>query len=170
MNTNFEQCLAFLLKEEGGYVNDPLDPGGITNFGVTKKTWESWVGHEVTEDDMRSLNPEMVAPLYRANYWNAIHGDSLPLGVDYATFDFAVNSGTRHAATTLQRIVGVDADGVIGPSTLSAIQAINPVDLSSQICDNRLAYLQSLPGWAHDGHGWSNRIAFVRQNAMKMAG
>ena len=93
MKDNFDQCLALVLKEEGGYVNDPRDPGGRTNHGVTQKVWEDWVGHPVTEDDMKNLSVQDVAPLYKKNYWDKINGDSLPLGIDYATFDMAVNSG-----------------------------------------------------------------------------
>ena len=68
MKENFEIALQALLKHEGGFVNDPRDPGGMTNLGVTKKVWEAFVGREVTEDEMRKLTPETVAPLYKQRY------------------------------------------------------------------------------------------------------
>jgi len=83
MKENFESCLKSVLLHEGGYVNHPADPGGITNLGVTKRVWEEWVGHEVDEKTMRGLTPEIVGPMYKAKYWDKIKGDDLPSGVDY---------------------------------------------------------------------------------------
>jgi lysozyme family protein len=167
---NFHQCLALVLKEEGGFVNDPQDPGGITNFGVTKKTFEEWVGHEVTEDDMRGLDPSDVEDLYRQRYWDVVHGDGLPDGVDYAVMDCGVNSGTHESVKLLQRVLQLTDDGVIGPVTLQAANAADAADTINKLCDARLAFLQTLHNWDHDGHGWSNRIAFVREMALKMVG
>ena len=65
MKENFEVALKALLKHEGGFVNHPADPGGMTNLGVTKKVWEEFVGHAVDEQAMRNLTPETVAPLYK---------------------------------------------------------------------------------------------------------
>ena len=80
MKENFDEALKALLKHEGGYVNHPADPGGMTNFGVTKRVWEEWVGHAVDEQTMRGLTPDAVAPLYRQRYWDAVRGDDLPHG------------------------------------------------------------------------------------------
>lgn len=170
MQDNFEQCLALVLKHEGGFVNHPKDPGGMTNLGVTKKVWEEWVGHPVDEAAMRALGPSDVAPLYKKNYWDKIKGDQLPIGVDYACFDLAVNSGVGRAAKTLQQAVGVSADGVIGPATLDAVEAANPRDLATEICDIRLKFLQSLPIFATFGKGWTRRVSEVEETAFKMVG
>lgn len=170
MKNNWEQCFAFVLRSEGGYVNDPKDPGGMTNLGVTKRAWENYVGNEVDEETMRSLTPETVMPFYKARYWDVNKGDDLPSGVDYSVFDFAVNSGPSKAAKVLQTCVNVTSDGKIGPATLLAVQQVDPIDLLTKICDNRLAYLQSLPGWANYGNGWGKRIAFVKETSAKMAG
>jgi lysozyme family protein len=167
---NFEQCLALVLKHEGGYVNHPKDPGGMTNLGVTKRVWEEYVGHSVDEAAMRALGPQDVAPLYKKNYWDKIRGDDLPSGVDYACFDLAVNSGVGRAAKFLQQAVGVSADGVIGPATLDAIEKANPRDLATEICDLRLNFLQSLPTFATFGKGWSRRVSEVEEAAFKMVG
>ena len=169
MKDNFEECLALVLKHEGGYVNNSKDPGGMTNLGVTKKVWESWVGHPVDEAAMRALGPADVAPLYKKNYWDKIRGDDLPLGVDYACFDLAVNSGTGRAARILQACCGVNQDGVIGPQTLAVVETHSPMDLSQQICENRLEYLQGLPTWTTFGRGWGRRVEEVKKVAMDMA-
>ena len=170
MEDNFEQCLALVLKHEGGFVNHPKDPGGMTNLGVTKKVWEEWVGHPVDEAAMRALSVQDVAPLYKKNYWDKIKGDQLPMGVDYACFDLAVNSGVGRAAKTLQQAVGVSADGAIGPATLDAVAKANPRDLATEICDLRLNFLQSLPTWATFGRGWGRRVSEVEETAFKMVG
>jgi lysozyme family protein len=168
---NFEQCLALVLKEEGGYVDNPKDPGGRTNLGVTQKVWESWIGNPVTEADMRALGPQDVSPLYKANYWDKISGDSLPLGVDYATFDMAVNSGVGRAAKTLQSVLGVTpVDGQVGPATLRACEAANAREVATRICEARLAFLQSLSTYATFGKGWSRRVSDVERLAFNMVG
>lgn len=170
MKDNWEQCFALVLKHEGGFVNNPKDPGGMTNLGVTKKVWEAFVGREVDEAEMRSLTPEMVKPLYKKNYWDVIRGDDLPDGVDYATYDLAVNSGTRRAIKMLQKSAGVPDDGSIGPQTLEAVNDKNPRELAQDICENRLAFLQGLPTWDVFGKGWGRRVADVEQIAFNMVG
>ena len=168
MKDNFDQCLALVLKEEGGYVNDPRDPGGRTNHGVTQKVWEDWVGHPVTEDDMKNLSVQDVAPLYKKNYWDKINGDSLPLGIDYATFDMAVNSGVTRAAKTLQQVCGVGQDGQIGPATIAAAEEANGREVATRICEARMAFLQGLPTWPTFGKGWGGRVSRVENLAFKM--
>ena len=170
MKDNFEQCLALLLRDEGGFVNNNRDPGGMTNLGVTKKTWEEWVGHPVDEAAMRALGPADVSPLYKKNYWDKVRGDDLPAGVDYACFDFAVNSGVGRASKVLQQTVGVNPDGAIGPATLGAVKSQNARDIAKEICEIRLNFLQSLPTWADFGKGWGARVARVEEMALKMLG
>jgi len=169
MNSNFEQSLAFVLKEEGGFVNDPHDPGGATNMGVTLNTWESWTGENVSVDDMKNLTVSDVAPVYKKNYWDAIKGDSLPIGIDYCLFDYAVNSGTHKACMAVQDCVDVASDGILGAISMAAISAMNPIDLINKISDNRLAFLRRLSTWQYYGTGWTNRVEFVRKNSIKMA-
>ena len=82
MKENFDEALKTILKHEGGFVNHPSDPGGMTNLGVTKKVWEEWVGHPVDEKAMRALTPEIVSPMYRKKYWDAVKGDDMPDGLD----------------------------------------------------------------------------------------
>lgn len=169
MMTNFDDALKALLKHEGGFVNHPKDPGGMTNLGVTKKVWEEWVGHAVTEDDMRALTPEKVAPLYKAKYWNKVYGDKLPHGVDLCVFDCAVNSGVSRAVKLLQRAVGVDDDGVIGNMTLHACEAVDADLIIQRFSEERLAFLQALPTFATFGKGWTRRVAEVETQAQNLA-
>ena len=170
MKENWEQCFALILKNEGGYVDNPKDPGGATNLGCTKAVWEEWIGHPVTKDDIKALTPSDVMPLYKKRYWDAIKGDDLPIGVDYAVFDLAINSGTGRAAKTLQSAIGVSSDGKIGPATIAALEAANPREIATKVCEARLAFLQSLPTYATFGKGWSRRVAEVEDMAFKMVG
>ena len=169
MRTNFEDALKALLKHEGGYVNHPSDPGGMTNLGVTKRVWEEWKGHEVDEATMRGLTPEIVAPLYKARYWDAVHGDDLPAGVDLCVFDCAVNSGVKRAAKFLQRAVNVEDDGAIGRGTLAAVTALDPAEIIDRFCAERQSFLEALPTFSTFGKGWTRRVSEVKSEAMNLA-
>jgi lysozyme family protein len=168
MNGNFDNALSLVLKEEGGFSNHPKDPGGMTNLGVTKTTWEAFVGHPVDEATMRALTRDDVAPLYQQNYWDAVRGDDLPAGVDYAVMDYAVNSGVRRAARALQSACGATPDGHIGDQTIAAVNHADATTLVDNVCDSRLAFLQSLPTFATFGNGWSARVARVKAGAEQM--
>lgn len=169
MQNNFELSLQKVLAHEGGYVNHPADPGGRTNLGVTQRVWEQWVGHPVTEKEMRALTVAQVSPLYKKRYWDAIHGDRLPAGLDYCLFDTAINSGVGRASKFIQEMVGVAADGVIGNKTLLAIGQFKDVKmLVDEYCDKRLAFLQKLKTWPVFGRGWGRRVADVRESATRM--
>ena len=168
MNGNFEACLALVLKSEGGFVNNPKDPGGATNFGVTKATYEQFTGKTVSVDDMRALTVDQITPLYRRMFWDAVHGDDLPAGVDYAILDFAVNSGVKRAAKALQQAVGVTVDGAIGAATMAAVASADANDIVTKVCAARLAFLQALTTWQYYGKGWGGRVARVEQRATAM--
>ena len=162
-------CFEMVLKHEGGFVNHPKDPGGMTNLGVTKKNWEAFLDRDVTESEMRALTPDMVKPFYKKNYWDKIRGDELPSGVDYAVYDFAVNSGVGRAAKYLQEIAGVAADGVIGPRSLGAIKKRDPEDLIDALCDMRMDFLKDLSTFETFGRGWTDRVMGVMYKARNMA-
>jgi lysozyme family protein len=168
MKSNFDAALKAILHHEGGFVNHPNDPGGMTNLGVTKKVWEEWVGHEVDEKAMRALTPEIVGPMYKAKYWDKVKGDDLPTGVDYCVFDAAVNSGPGRAAKWLQSCVGVEPDGGIGPKTLAAVAAFDPAELVEDYAKRRLSFLMDLPHWDTFGKGWGRRVAEVQTVASSM--
>lgn len=172
MQSNFEACLKKLLEHEGGYVNHPDDPGGMTNLGVTARVWEEWVGHPVDEKQMRALTPELVAPLYKRKYWDACRADELISGLDYCVFDVAVNSGPGRAIKFLQSAVGATPDGGFGSITLALVKKAesDPVKLIEGYSDSRLQFLKSLKTWPTFGRGWERRVNEVKDVALKMLG
>jgi len=168
MISNWQKSFELMLKSEGGYVNNPADPGGMTNLGVTKATWENWVGRESDEAEMRGLTPEKVEPLYKKKYFDAVRGDELPMGLDYLMFDFAVNAGAGRAIKTLQTAVGVTPDGGFGPMTMAAVQAVDPVELIERFSQAKEDFYRSLTTFATFGKGWLNRVADVKVKASAM--
>ena len=171
MTGEFEKALKRILKHEGGYVNDPLDSGGMTNLGVTKRVWEEFVGHPVSEADMRALTPEIIAPMYKMKYWNSSYCEVLPKGLDYVVFDFAVNAGTGRSVKTLQQAIGCVADGVIGPKTMAAINDAEPKDLIAKFSDARADFYQGIvarkPDQTRFIKGWLNRVEESRKLALE---
>jgi lysozyme family protein len=172
MQSNFEACLEKLLAHEGGFVHHEKDPGGMTNLGVTIRVWEEWVGHPVSEKEMRKLTPLMVAPLYKRKYWDACRADELLSGVDYCVFDVAVNSGVGRAVKLLQSCVGATPDGGFGSITMALVKKAesNPAALVELYCAKRLEFLQSLKTFVTFGKGWTRRVNEVKADALKMLG
>ena len=168
MNSNFKQALEYLVKSEGGYVDNPKDPGGRTNLGVTQKVWESWVGRESNEKEMRALTKTDVEPLYKRKYWDACRCDDLPTGLDYLVFDFAVNAGVGRSAKTLQSCVGVSVDGQIGNQTIEATKKIAPSELIEQFSEAKRNFYKSLVTFPTFGKGWLNRVEQVETVAKSM--
>jgi lysozyme family protein len=167
--SNFAQCFALTLKHEGGYVDDPHDPGGATNLGVTIGTLSAYLGRQANKAEVHALTPEAVMPIYKANYWGKIRGDELPAGIDMAVYDFAVHSGPSRGAMALQRAIGVADDGVIGSITLANI-ATRPVDqIIERITADRMTFLRRLSTWPRYGKGWATRVNAVNKQALDMA-
>jgi len=162
----FDKCLKRILKHEGGFVNDPLDSGGITNLGVTKRVWEEFVGHPVSENDMRALTVEKVAPMYKKRFWDRASCDNLPIGVDYVVFDFAVNAGVGRSIKTLQSAVGSNPDGIVGSQTLARINVIDAKELVNKFSNERVDFYQGIvarkPDQARFIKGWLNRVEEAR--------
>lgn len=169
MKSNWDRAFDMVIVHEGGYVDHPSDPGGATNLGCTKAVWQEYVGHEVTKQDIKELTKEDVKPLYKKRYWDALHGDALPSGLDYCLFDCAINSGVGRAAKFIQQIVGVTADGAIGNNTISAISQISPITLINEFSDKRQSFLESLPIFGTFGKGWTKRVQEVRNKSLDMA-
>jgi lysozyme family protein len=169
MKQNFDQCLEMLLRHEGGFSDHPDDPGGITNLGVTLATYEQWVGRAVTIDEMKALTVKDVAPIYKDRYWDAVRGDDLPSGVDWSVFDWAVNSGPGRASRALQRIVGVTADGKIGPVTLKAVHDMKADKIIDKMYDARQHFYEQLSTFDTFGRGWTRRNKETRQAALLLA-
>jgi lysozyme family protein len=169
MKSTFDLAMRLLLRHEGGFVNHPKDPGGMTNLGVTKAVWDAHTGKPATEADMRALTPKAVQPVYKARYWDAVCGDDLPHGLDYCLFDCAVNSGPGRAVKLLQYVLHLKVDGVIGKNTMAAIMAADPVALIEDYNQRRLDFLKSLPTWETFGKGWGKRVSEVELEAKTFA-
>jgi lysozyme family protein len=165
MDRNFARALALVLKSEGGWSDNPADPGGATMKGVTLASFRRYVKADATKADLRVISDAQVATVYRRFYWDAVLGAELPDGVDHAVFDFAVNSGPGRAAKYLQAAVGVAQDGRIGPVTVAAAKAKPAGVTIDALCDARLAFLKRLPTWATFGRGWSDRVRSVRRRS-----
>jgi len=168
MLSNWPASLALMLKSEGGFVNHPSDPGGMTNLGVTKKAWEAYVGRQVDEVEMRGLTPEIVAPFYKTRYWDACKCDQLPLGIDYAVFDFAVNAGVSRASKTMQAALGTAADGIVGPATIGVAVNADPDHFLEKFSAAKEQFYRNLPTFEHFGKGWLRRVSEVKQTAEGM--
>jgi len=174
MKETYTQCLRHLLRHdrEGGFVNHPKDPGGMTMLGVTRKAWAAYTNRvmsEITETEMRSLTPAKVSDFYYTEYYVKCGADRLPAGLDHAVFDFAVNSGPGRAVTYLQGALGVAADGAIGPLTLRAARLEMPARSIRGLCDARLVYLKGLTNWVTFGGGWGRRVSEVAAEATACA-
>jgi len=170
MQSNWQKAFEQMLASEGGFVNHPSDPGGMTNLGVTKATWENWVGRESDEKEMRGLTPEKVEPLYKKKFWDACRCDELPSGIDYLVFDFAVNAGCGRSAKVLQTAVGATPDGGIGPMTLASVNAIPEDELIEKFSQAKEDFYRSLNTFETFGKGWLNRVAAVKIKATSMLG
>jgi uncharacterized protein (TIGR02594 family) len=168
--SSYDEAISRLLVHEGGYSDHPQDPGGPTNHGITLADYRRFVRASGTAADVRGMNVATAKAIYRSKYWAALSCDSLPAGIDYAIFDYGVNSGIGRAARVLQELCSVAANGAIGAATLAAAHARDPKALVAAICDERLAFLQSLSTWPTFGRGWGRRVVEVRAAALAMAG
>lgn len=164
--TRAEECIPRILKHEGGYVDHPRDPGGATNKGITLATFRRYIKPGGSKADLRALTTEQAVIVYKRQYWDRVIGDLLPVGVDYAVADFAVNSGPFRAARYLQAVVGATQDGRIGPKTLAAVRGLDPAAVVSELCDRRMAFLRGLRTWGTFGRGWTRRVDDVRAMAL----
>lgn len=172
MDSLFAPCLAFTLTQEGGYVDDPADPGGATNMGITLATLRHW-DHDpaLGPSDVHAMAKSTAAAIYGALYWNALRGDSLPAGVDLSAFDFGVNAGTRRSAELLQEALGLQGsavDGCIGPATLQAAVKADPAQVIAGLAERQAAYYRGLAEFGRYGRGWLDRTERRRQAALAM--
>lgn len=170
MQSSFDRSLSAVLKHEGGWSDHPADNGGATNKGITIATFRRFIKKDGTKADLKALTTAQAAVIYRHQYWNKVSADVLPAGVDYAVFDFGVNSGPTRAIKFLQRVVGVKEDGRIGPITLAAVAAMAPLKIITELCEARLLWLSRLSDWATFKNGWTSRISGVRKLATDLSG
>ena len=171
MKENFDKSLEMLLHHEGGYVNHPEDPGGETNLGVTRAVYEQWVGRQVMDGEMKALTVADVAPIYKTNYWDRIKGDDpmMPSGLDFASFDWAVNSGVGRPAKVIQKYIGAKQDGAIGPKTLALVAENDPSNIIQYLYEQRQKFYERLKTFETFGKGWTRRNQETLKAAMEMA-
>jgi lysozyme family protein len=167
--SSYDMALARVLKHEGGYTNHPSDPGGPTNFGITLHDYRRYIKSNGTASDVREMKLADAAKIYRARYWDALRCDQLPAGLDYAVFDYGVNSGTGRAARVMARLLGQAPTGVMTEAAMAGIRSASPQVLIARLCDERLAFLKSLRTWPVFGAGWGRRVSDVRRDALAMA-
>lgn len=150
---NFDQAFERLIGHEGGYSDDPIDPGGETKYGISKRAYPG--------ENILAMTLGRAQQIYRRDYWGPAGCDAVPDGIKFDLFDMAVNSGVRAAVKTLQRAVGETSDGIIGPRTLQAIQSLPASRLVARFNGHRMAYITAQPDewWRRFGRGLMNRIA-----------
>lgn len=147
----FDEAFEALIGHEGGYVNDPRDPGGETKYGISKRAYPGTVIRDLTLDAAKTI--------YRRDYWAPAGCDGLPAAIRFDVFDAAVNSGLGQAIRFLQTALGTTADGRFGPASQAALRAADPATLRALYSAARLQFMTGLPGWQTYGKGWARRIA-----------
>lgn len=154
---NYDEAFARLIDpaHEGGYSNNPSDPGGETMYGVTLRVARAhgYMG------EMRNLPISEAKRIARAEYWDAVKADDLPAAVRFDVFDGAYNSSPGQSIKWLQRALGAIDDGKLGPATLAALGAMDPERLLARYNGHRLDFLNDLKTWPSFGKGWAQRIA-----------
>lgn len=160
MKGNFEACIAQVKPFEGGYVNDPKDPGGETNWGISKRSYPHL--------NIRGLSWDTAKAIYERDFWRAQRCDDLPAGVDLVVLDPSINSGRARGTKWLQRALRVAQDGKIGPATIRAAQAADPVAVIRAASAARMGFLRGLGIWSRFGKGWSRRVAAIEAAAIAM--
>lgn len=161
MSDKFKLFISRVLGHEGGYVNHPRDPGGETNWGVTKRTAQAngYTGA------MRSMTRDQAVEIYHKAFWLRYHADKMPDAVAFQFFDACVNHGYGNAARMLQRAARVADDGIIGDVSLNAINAMPQNDLLMRFNAERITFFTKLGTFNAFGKGWMRRVAKNLQHA-----
>lgn len=148
---DFDEAFERLIAHEGGYVNDPRDPGGETNWGISKRSYPNL--------DIKALTREQAKSIYKRDYWDRAGANQYDPELGFAVFDAAVNSGIGNAVRFLQRAVGVADDGNIGPITVAAVKSRSTAKVLLGFYGERLEFMTKLSVWDRFGKGWARRIA-----------
>ena len=167
--TPFDTAVAFTLREEGGFTDDPRDPGGATNLGITLATLTHWRGRPATADDVRHLTIAEADAIYQALYWHAMRCDLLPIGIALMVFDFGVNAGPGTSARELQSAIGVTVDGVVGPVTALAVKGADRAGLIGALHDAHEQHYRGLDDFPVFGAGWLARLTRCTARATDLA-
>lgn len=173
----FDRALAHVFEMEGGFTDDPYDPGGPTNLGITLATYAAFKRVTLTDEtrsrlrnELLTLSRETAREIYEARYWRPSFAHLLPPALAVMHFDAAVNHGVAGAARMLQQALDVDVDGEIGPITLGAARQIDPQSAIERYAAIRLARYRSLPHSWRFGRGWTRRVDATRALALTFRG
>jgi lysozyme family protein len=168
---NFKACLLEVLHMEGGFSDDPRDPGGPTNFGITRAELADVRRvpvNSITEDMMKALTTDEAFDIYRSRYWNILRCDDVPLGVDLMLFHFGVNAGPATSARLLQTMVGSTCDGIVGRQTATAACRTDPAKLIDDLAQAQIKHYGTLEKFSTYGTGWINRVHHAQKVAKQM--
>ena len=146
---SFERAIRFVLAHEGEWADDPDDPGGRTRWGISSR-WNEGI-------DLETLTRERAVAIYRERYWGPIAGEKLPSALGLVLLDWAVLQGPGRAVRGLQGRLGVEADGIVGPKTLEALQHRSARELSQQLVADRKRELLALER-SRFTVGWLSRL------------
>jgi lysozyme family protein len=168
MSDRFDKCLVVILREEGGYSNDPIDRGGATNYGIIQSEYDRWRTKQgLPTRSVHQIDGDEVREIYHDEYWAPEHCDDMPEPLDLVMFDGAVNHGDGQEIKFIQRAIGVEDDGVWGPHTAAALQDhINKegaVELAKEVIEQRVNFYHRIvdhdPSQQRFLNGWLNRMA-----------
>jgi lysozyme family protein len=160
---NFDKAFELLIGHEGGYTTNPKDAGnwtgGKVGVGVNKGTKYGIAANSYPNLDIKNLSLDQAKAIYKRDYWDKVKGDQLPQSLAFHVFDMAVNSGVSRGIKLLQKTIGTNEDGLIGPKTLAAVNAMNVNHAIHIYNANRLQFYTSLRDFSVFGKGWVNRVA-----------
>lgn len=148
---NFQIAIQRVLDNEGGYVFDPRDPGGETNFGISKRSYP--------DVDIKGLTREQASAIYRKDFWDPLDAETFPLSMSFQLLDFAVNAGIGTAIRKAQTALGIADDGRWGPISQAAMHAVDPAQFTILFAVAKLRFYTKLSTWPAFGAGWINRVA-----------
>lgn len=167
---NYDACEIHVLASEGGYTNDPKDPGGPTNWGITIYDARLYWKRDAGAADVKAMPRAVAEDIYRKKYWDALDCDALPAGLDYTVFDYGVNSGIARSGKVLRQCMGLPAtDWHVTPDVIAALAKRDMPALIKEVNAQRLHFLQGLSTWPHFGKGWGARVASVEAISLHMA-
>lgn len=172
---DFERALKHVLEMEGGYTDDPHDPGGPTNLGITLRVLAQWMGESVDasslprlKEALRRMGPEQASAIYLARYWTPSGASELPPALAFMHFDAAVNHGVGTAVRMLQEALGVEADGEIGPVTRAAVSRADHRKVLTRYADIRRRRYRALHHFWRFGRGWLRRVDRTLERALHL--
>jgi lysozyme family protein len=170
MRPNFKASLAHVLKQEGGWSDNPNDPGGATNHGITIATYREYVNNpNASKEDLRNIDPSVVESIYYQRFWKRMNCNDMPSGLDACLFDFGVNAGNKRAVTILQRAADTDDTGVVSQELMDAIKNADIKELIGTFSDLRRNFYKNLKLFPTFGKGWLARVDRTQAFSMDLA-